>query len=353
MVGNAPTALRNLKRLRTYCLSLPETTEVQSWGHPNFRAGKRTFATFEEFQGIPWIAFRIDSAERSILLQDARFAPTPYSGNRGWISVRADRTVSWDLLQDIALKAYTIVATGRMVRLLETNRQTNMPTSADVLKKLRARGSKRNIAGMKRFGIVGKGRLGVSMPDIRRIAKEIGQDHELALKLWKSEVADARIVASIIADPQKLTSAGMDRWAADFDSWDVCDQVSMNLFQRSPLALRKIREWARRDEEFVRRAAFALMACEAWHGEGAPDTAFNGMLSLIRRHASDERNFVKKAVNWALRNIGKRNLKLNRAAVRAARELTHMESRSARWIGADALRELTGAQVQQRLRRSR
>ena len=228
-----------------------------------------------------------------------------------------------------------------------------MTTQSEVLKKLRARGSRKNIAGMKRFGIVGKGRLGVSMPDIRRIGKGIGRDHDLALRLWQSEIADARIVASLIADPAKLTPAEMDRWAADFDSWDVCDQVCMNLFQHSPHALRKIRSWARRKEEFVRRAAFALMACEAWHGEDTPDAAFTGMLLLIKRHAADERNFVKKAVNWALRNIGKRNLRLNRAAIRTAKELTQMESRSARWTGADALRKLTGAQVQQRLRRGR
>ncbi|HTY57471.1 MAG TPA: DNA alkylation repair protein, partial [Bacteroidota bacterium] len=206
-----------------------------------------------------------------------------------------------------------------------------MTTQVEVLKNLRARGSRKNIAGMKRFGIVGKGRLGVSMPDIRRIGKGIGRDHDLALRLWQSEIADARIVASLIADPARLTPAEMDRWAADFDSWDVCDQVCMNLFQHSPHALRKIRSWARREEEFVRRAAFALMACKAWHGEGTPDAAFTWMLLLVKRHAVDERNFVKKAVNWALRNIGKRNLRLNRAAVRTARELTQMESRSARW----------------------
>jgi len=193
----------------------------------------------------------------------------------------------------------------------------------------------------------------VSMPDIRRVAGEIGRDHALALRLWDSGIADARIVASIVADPHVMTEAKMEQWVAEFDSWDVCDQVCMNLFQHVPSARRVIRVWARRDEEFVRRAAYALVACFAWHGDGIPDGWFIRLLPLIRRGARDERNFVKKAVNWALRNIGKRNLPLNRGAIRTARELSRMKSRSARWVGTDAIRELTGEGVQQRLRRTR
>jgi 3-methyladenine DNA glycosylase AlkD len=226
-----------------------------------------------------------------------------------------------------------------------------MTTSAEIIKKLKARGSLKNIKGMARFGISGEGRLGVSMPDIRRIAKEAGRNHDTALRLWKSGIPEARIVASIVADPEKLTEAEMERWVSGFDSWDVCDQVCMNLFQEVPFARRKIREWARREEEFVRRAAFALIACLAWHDDEAPDTVFTGFFPLIKRYAGDERNFVKKAVNWALRNIGKRNTRLNKAAIRTAKDLSHAESRSARWIGADALRELTGPAVQKRSRR--
>ncbi len=222
---------------------------------------------------------------------------------------------------------------------------------ARVLKSLKARGSRKNVEGMARFGISGKKRLGVSVPDIRRIAKEIGRDHDLAVRLWDSGIPDARIVASIIADPAMLTEEEMDRWAEDFDSWDVCDQVCMNLFQNSPFARRKVREWASREEEFVRRAAFALLACLAWHDEAAPDTVFTRFLPLVNRYADDDRNFVKKAVNWALRNIGKRNPALNRAAIRTAERLTRRVSRSARWIGSDALRELTGTHIQKRIRR--
>jgi len=226
-----------------------------------------------------------------------------------------------------------------------------MRSSAEILKKLKARGSRRNIEGMAKFGITTGRRLGVSMPDIRRIAKETGQDHQLALRLWKSGIAEARIAASIIADPEKMTEARMDRWASEFDSWDVCDQVCMNLFQNVPSARRKVRQWSRRREEYVRRAAFALLACLAWHDREAPDTVFTGFLPLIMRAATDERNFVRKAVNWALRNIGKRNIRLNRAALRTAREVSRLDSPSARWIGADAIRELAGEAVQKRLRR--
>ena len=222
---------------------------------------------------------------------------------------------------------------------------------AGILKKLKARGSRKSITGMARFGITAERRLGVSLPEIRRIAKEAGRDHELAIALWKSGIADARILASIIADPGKLTAAEMDRWVSEFDSWDVCDQVCMNLFEKTPFARQKIRQWSRREEEYVRRAAYALLACLAWHDKGAPDRIFTGFLPVIKRAVRDERNFVKKAVNWALRNIGKRNRRLNEAAVRAAKEISRLDSPSARWIGADAIRELTSAAVRRRIRR--
>jgi 3-methyladenine DNA glycosylase AlkD len=226
-----------------------------------------------------------------------------------------------------------------------------MTSSADILKKLKDRGSRMSLEGMARFGITTERRLGVSVPEMRRIAKETGRDHELAIRLWNSGIADARIVASMIADPLKMTEAEMDRWVSEFDSWDVCDQVCMNLFERTAFARQKIRQWSRREEEYVRRAAYALLACLAWRDKDAPDSVFTGFLPVIKRGATDERNFVKKAVNWALRNIGKRNPRLNKAALRTAREVTRLDSKSARWIGADAIRELTSAAVQLRIRR--
>jgi 3-methyladenine DNA glycosylase AlkD len=219
------------------------------------------------------------------------------------------------------------------------------------LQKLKTHGSRENIEGMARFGITTERRLGVSVPEMRRIARECGKDHPLSIRLWNSGVPEARIVASMIADPAEMTAAEMDWWVSGFDSWDVCDQVCMNLFERTPFAGKKIRQWSRREEEFVRRAAYALIACLAWHDKDAPDVVFTGFLPIIKRGATDERNFVKKSVNWALRNVGKRNPRLNRAAVSTAKEISRLDSKSARWIGADAIRELTSAAVQRRIRR--
>jgi 3-methyladenine DNA glycosylase AlkD len=225
-----------------------------------------------------------------------------------------------------------------------------VPPVDRALARLRACARPDQLEGMARFGIVGPRRLGVSVPELRRIGRELGRDHPLALALWRTGIPDARILASLVGDPEQLTAAQMDAWAGGFRSWDVCDQVCMNLFDRSPLAWGKVREWARSEEEFVKRAAFALTASLASHDRVSDDARFERLLPLIARAATDERNFVKKAVNWALRGIGKRSRRLNRAAVAAAREIRLLDSRSARWIAADALRELTGEAVQGRLR---
>jgi 3-methyladenine DNA glycosylase AlkD len=202
---------------------------------------------------------------------------------------------------------------------------------------------------MARFGIVGARRLGIAIPDLRRIAKSAGRDHALALALWQTGIPEARIVAALVDNPGEVTGRQMEEWAADFDSWDVCDQVCMNLFDKTPLAWQKVRDWAERDEQFVKRAAFALIACLAWHDKTADDERFIQALPLIARAATDERNLVRKAVSWALRTIGKRNARLNQIAIQAAREIQRLDSKAARWIAADALRELTGAAVQNRL----
>lgn len=209
-----------------------------------------------------------------------------------------------------------------------------------VLRALRSLAHPANVAGMARFGISIRGTLGVSIPALRRLAKEIGRDHRLALDLWSSGIHEARILAGLVADPAVLTERDMERWARDFDSWDVCDQVCSNLFDKTPRAWKKAVEWAGRDEEFVKRAGFVLMAALSVHDKVAPDSAFVKLLPLIRREAADERNFVKKAVNWALRQIGKRNERLRRAAVKTATAIQQMDSRAARWVAADALREL-------------
>jgi len=194
-------------------------------------------------------------------------------------------------------------------------------------------------------------RLGVSVPDMRNLAKELGRDHKLALGLWRTGIAEARIVAGMVADPARLTEEQMEEWVKDIDSWDVCDQVCMNLFEKSQLAPKKIMDWSEREEEFVKRAAFSLIACLAWHDKKASDEEFIELLPVVIRAAADERNYVKKAVNWALRNIGKRSFNLNAAAIDTARKIQQLDSKSAHWIATDAIRELESEAVQSRLRR--
>jgi 3-methyladenine DNA glycosylase AlkD len=214
-----------------------------------------------------------------------------------------------------------------------------------VIAVLKAEGNPDNLAGMARFGIRPAHALGVSIPRLRALAKKIGTDHALALALWASGIHEARILASMIDDPSLATAAQLDRWAKDFDSWDVCDQVCDNLFGKTRFARRKAVVWARRKPEFVRRAGYTMMAVLAWHDHQADDGLFLDYLAVIELGAEDERNFVKKAVNWALRNIGKRNLALRRAAIAAAGRIAKRDSRAARWIATDALRELMNSKT--------
>jgi 3-methyladenine DNA glycosylase AlkD len=182
------------------------------------------------------------------------------------------------------------------------------------------------------------------------MAKEIGVDHVLAQQLWTSVFHEARILASMIDDPKRVTEAQMESWIQDFDSWDVCDQCCSNLFDKTGFAFPKAIEWSRRSEEFVKRAGFVLMATLAVHAKRAKDEEFLKFLPSIKRESVDKRNFVKKAVNWALRQIGKRNLKLNKAAIETAKDIQLLDSTSAKWIASDALRELSSPAVQKRLR---
>ncbi len=224
-------------------------------------------------------------------------------------------------------------------------------TYNEIIRKLKSKRNPRNIAGMARFGINPENTLGIAIPVLRSIAKSIGTDHALALKLWASGIHEARILASIVDDPARVTEAQMERWVRQFDSWDVCDQCCGNLFDKTPLAYSKAIEWSKREKEFEKRAGFALMAYLASHDKAARDAQFEKFLPLILRGARDERNFVRKAVNWALRGIGKRNARLNRDAIKTAREIQKIRVKSAQWVAADALRELTSSAVQERLRR--
>jgi len=219
-----------------------------------------------------------------------------------------------------------------------------------IVKTLKTMANPENVAGMARFGISSDNTLGISVYVLRDLAKKIGRDHSLALELWKTKIHEARLLAVFVDEPEKVTGKQMESWAKDFDSWDVCDQACTDLFDQTPLAWKKAVEWSKRKEEFVKRGAFALMAGLASHDKNASDKEFEKVLPIIERESWDERNFVRKAVNWALRNIGKRNKALNKKTVETAKKILKQESKPARWIASGALRELESAAVQKRLK---
>jgi 3-methyladenine DNA glycosylase AlkD len=204
---------------------------------------------------------------------------------------------------------------------------------------------------MARFGINPERALGVRIPDLRRLAGELGPSHALALALWRTGVHEARILASMVDEPERVTERQMERWVKDFDAWDLCDQVCGNLFDRTSFATEKAHAWAGRSEEFVKRAGFALMAWRAVHDRDAPDRVFLDFLPVVERESDDPRSYARKAVNWALRQIGKRNRKLHAAAVRTAKRIRRRGTPSARWVAGDALRELRSDRVVARLAR--
>ncbi len=219
-----------------------------------------------------------------------------------------------------------------------------------VIDKLKSLADPDYLTGMTHFAIKTDRALGVSAPRMRKLAREIGTDHKLALELWETGIHEARVVATLIDDPKQVTKSQMSKWVREIDNWGVCDACCGVLFDKTPFAWAKAIEWPERKEEFVRRAGFVLMAALAVHDKKAPGKKFLPFFSIIKRHADDGRNFVKKAVNWALRQIGKRNIALNKKAVAVAKEIRKMDSPAARWIAADALRELTDKKVRTRLR---
>jgi 3-methyladenine DNA glycosylase AlkD len=221
-------------------------------------------------------------------------------------------------------------------------------TFNQVLKSLKSQSSPAAVRGMARFGITAAKAYGWSAPALKKIAREIGKDHDLAQRLWSTEILEARTLATLIDEKEKVTERQMEDWVKDFDSWAVCDGTCLNLFRYTPFAYVKCREWSGRQEEYVKRAAFTLMACLAVGDKAAGDRMFLRFLPLIKKQAGDERNYVRKAVNWALRQIGKRNQHLNRAAIKAAQDIQRLNSPSARWIASHALRELRSPVVQRR-----
>ena len=224
-------------------------------------------------------------------------------------------------------------------------------TCAELLRQLQAEADPDNVAGMARFGINTETALGVSMPFLRSLARGHRRQPELAELLWQTAVHEARILATLVDDPARVTEAQMERWVLDLNSWDLCDQCCMNLFALSPLAVQKAGAWSARPEEFVKRAGFVIMARLAVGRAATPDAVLLGFLPLVERESTDDRNFVRKAVNWALRQLGKRNRVLYREAAKLAARLSESADRTARWIGSDALAELHRSQVHERFER--
>jgi 3-methyladenine DNA glycosylase AlkD len=219
----------------------------------------------------------------------------------------------------------------------------------EIIQKIKSLGNPANTEGMARYGINVANAYGVSVYTLREIGREIGKDHELALQLWASGIHEARLLACLIDRPDMITEEQLESCVKDFDSWDVCDVCCGHLFDRTAVAYRKAQEWSEREEEFVKRAGFTLMAALSVHDKKASDEDFVRLLPVIKKHATDDRNYVKKAVNWALRQIGKRNWNLNEMAIKTAEEIKQLDSKSARWIANDAIRELTGEKVQKKL----
>lgn len=227
-----------------------------------------------------------------------------------------------------------------------------MLTKEEILTRLRAKAQPDQLAGMARFGMKTENRLGIQMPELRRLGKEIGKNHQLGIELWQSGIVEARIVAGIVMEPEKLTEQQMDGMVNDIDSWDIGDQTCMNLFEKTPYAWKKIHEWSNCKEEFVKRTAYGLIACLAWHNKTANDEEFRVLFPVLAYGAQDSRKSVQKAVSWAIRNIGKRNVLLNRDAIQLAKEIHETHTKPARWVSSDVLRELQGDAVQNRLKKA-
>ncbi len=230
--------------------------------------------------------------------------------------------------------------------------KSNELKSPDIIKYIVENGSRKNVEGMARFGIRPSIKVyGVSLTKMRKFARKIKKNHELALKLWNTKIHEARMIAALVDDPQAVTEDQLESWVNDFETWDLCDTVCGALFDRTPFAYRKIRQWSKRKEVFVKRAAFSLLAWRAVHDKEASDEKFISFFPLLKKAAKDERPYVKKAVNWALRQIGKRNERLRKEAINLAREIAMLDTKAASWIASDALRELNSEKIIAQVRR--
>ena len=215
----------------------------------------------------------------------------------------------------------------------------------NIIKKLEELSKPEEVQGMARFGISPKKTYGLRMPVIKSIAKECGKSHELAKKLWEIDTRETRIIASLVDIPKYVTTQQMDDWANEFDYWEICDQCCINLFRKTEFAYDKVYEWTKNDKEFVKRAGFALIAVLAVHDKKKDDETFELLLELAKKESCDERNYVKKAINWTIRQIGKRNWNLNKKAILISEEIDEINCKSAHWIAKDAIRELNSEKI--------
>lgn len=211
----------------------------------------------------------------------------------------------------------------------------------EIITELKKYSNSKNKEGMAKFGINSQYALGIKIPVLRRLVRKIGRNHKLAQGLWKSQIHEARILTSMIEEVKKVKEKQLEEWVKVFNSWDLCDQCCMNLFDKHPIAWKKAIEWANRDKEFIKRAGFVLMTCLAVHNKKAKDKDFLKFFPIIKKYATDKRNFVKKSVSWALRQIGKRNPNLRKEAIKLAKEIREINSPTARWVANDVIRELT------------
>lgn len=219
----------------------------------------------------------------------------------------------------------------------------------EIMERLKTLSDPKAVEGMTKYGINPEKNLGVKVTILREMAKKIGKDHELAQHLWSTGIREARMIAAFIEDPELVSEEQMEEWVNEFNSWDICDHCCGHLFDKTKFAYKKSMEWSSREQEFIKRAAFALMAWLAVHDKKSEDDIFLPFLSVIKRESTDSRNYVKKAVNWALRSIGKRNRNLNRKAIETAEEIRKIDSRTAKWIASNAIRELTSEAIQKKL----
>ena len=329
-------ALQKLRK--TIHAAAPEAEECISYSMPAFRQGRML------------VGFAAAAKHCSFFLMsgntvaDHKVELAKYDTSKGTIRFPANKPLPAALVRKL-VQARLAENAGQRGGAMPA-RQNN---AAVVVAELKRMGSKKVRDGMARFAIPSDNAFGVSMADLRKLAKRLGSNHELAADLWKTGWYEARTLVAFVAEPERVTPAEMDRWQRDFDNWAICDSLCFHLFDKTPHAWRKVKAWSTHKGEFQKRAAFALLWGLTVHDKRSGDEPFAQSLALIERAADDDRNFVKKAVNMALRAIGKRNPALHAAAIAAARRLAASPNATGRWVGKDALRELNSPSVKRRI----